>query len=138
MAALSGITAVRPTANTIATAPIMYGATIAAGQSTYSDTADSGKQKLADANDTAATAVVKGIAITPGVSGGYGYIATGGSIILVGTTMVVGETYAIGQTAGSIVPVSDLTTNDRVTILGTAASATQLDLQIKATGVQHA
>lgn len=138
MAALSGITAVRPTANTVATPSIIYGATISAGQTTYSDTSDSNKQKLADANDTAAKAVVKGIAITPGVLDGYGYIATGGSIILVGTTMAVGTTYAVGQTAGSIVPVSDLTTNDYVTILGTAATTTQLDLHIKVTATLHA
>lgn len=137
MAALSGITAVRPTANTKFIL-CMYGATIAAGESVYRDATDSDKAKLADSNVSAAAASVRGIAMTPGVSGGYGQVATEGSIILVGTTMAVGSTYYVGQTAGSLVPDSDLATNDWVSRVGTAASATQLDLSIKATGIQHA
>jgi hypothetical protein len=54
---------------------------------------------------------------------------------LVGTTLVVGTTYCVGSTAGAIVPISDLTTGDYVTILGTASTTTQLDLAIKASGV---
>lgn len=134
MAALSTITAVRPTINTTyATAPI-YGATIAAGQSVYQDPADS-KWKLADSNASVTTAAAKGIALTPGVADGYGIVATAGSVVLVGTTMTVGTIYTVGSTAGSIVPNSDLTTGDYVTTLGTASSATQLDLAITATGI---
>ena len=81
------------------------------------------------------TAAAKGIALTPGVADGYGIVATGGSIVLVGTTMTVGTTYNVGSTAGSIVPNADLTTGDYVTTLGTASSATQLDLAINATGI---
>ena len=136
MTALASITAVRPTSNTVS-ALVMYGATISAGQSVYLDAADS-KYKLADANSTAAIAVIKGIAMTPGVDAGYGYVATAGSIILVGTTAAIGTTYYVGQTAGSIVPDSDLTTSDYVSRIGTAASATQIDLAIKATAIVHA
>lgn len=133
MAALSGITAVRPTANTTMKLGV-YGSTNSAGQSAYLDAADT-KYKLADSNASAATAASVGVYITPGVLDGYGYIATGGSVILVGTTMVVGTVYCPGTTAGSIVPISDLTTGDYSTILGTASTATQLDLAIKASGV---
>lgn len=136
MAALGSITAVRPTSNTIVSL-VQYGATISAGQSVYLDAADS-KYKLADSNASSATAAIKGVAVTPGVDGGYGYVATGGSIILVGTTMAVGETYYVGATAGTIVPDGDLTTNDYVSRIGTGASATQLDLSVKATGIVHA
>jgi hypothetical protein len=136
MAALSGITAVRPTANT-QFSKVAYGATISAGQPLYLDSTDS-EYKLADANLSAAGAAVKGIAMTPGVDGGYGIIATSGSIILVGTTMAVGETYYAGATAGEINPDADVTTGWYVSRLGTAASATQLDLSIKATGITHA
>jgi len=76
--------------------------------------------------------------MTPGVDGGYGIIATSGSIILVGTTMAIGETYYAGATAGEINPDADVTTGWYVSRLGTAASATQLDLSIKATGITHA
>lgn len=135
MAALSSITAVRPTSNTKLRI-VAYGATISAGQPLYEDSAD-GEWKLAD-NDVPATAQVKGIAVTPGVDGGFGVVATGGDIVLVGTTMAIGETYYAGSTPGEIVPDGDLTTGDYVTRLGTASSATLLKLAIQATGVQHA
>ena len=136
MAALTGITAVRATSNTI-TEKVAYGATIASGVPLYQDSSD-GQYKITDANASAATAAAKGIAITPGVDDGYGLIAKAGSIILVGTTMAVGTTYCVGPTAGEIIPTADLATGDIVTILGTAATATQLDLNIKATGITHA
>ena len=136
MAAITGITAVRPTSTTTiaSRAPVVYGATASAGQAAYLDAADS-KYKLADSNVSAALAAAVGIFVTPGIDTGYGYVATGGAIILVGTTLVVGTTYCVGSTAGSIVPISDLTTGDYVTILGTASSTTQLDLAIKASGI---
>jgi len=137
MAALSGITAVRPTANTVPSQPVFYGGTLAAGIPVYLDTADS-KHKAADNDASATTAKVAGITITPGVDGGYGYIAKQGSIILVGTTMAVGTSYYLGATAGEIVPEADLGTADYVTKIGTAATATQLDLDIRATGILHA
>jgi hypothetical protein len=136
MAALSGITAVRPTSSTIS-ANVMYGATISAGQAVYLDAADA-KYKLCDNNASAAIAAIKGVAMTPGVDTGYGYVATGGSIVLVGTTMSVGETYYAGATAGEIVPDADLATGNYISRIGTGASATQLDLTIKATGIVHA
>ena len=137
MPALTSITAVRPTQTTRIIGPVVYGATISAGQTVYLDTADS-KYKLADANLSAAAAAAKGIAVTPGVDTGYGYVATGGSIVLVGTTMAIGEHYSVGATAGDIVPNSDLTSGWYCTDLGTAASATQLDLNIVVTGISHA
>jgi hypothetical protein len=136
MAALTSITAVRPTANTI-TRNVVYGATVAAGQPVYQDSTDS-EFKLCDANLSLAAANVQGIAMTPGVDGGNGIIATGGDIVLVGTTMAVGETYYVGATAGDIVPDADLTTGWHVSRLGTASSTTNLKLSIQATGIVHA
>jgi hypothetical protein len=132
MADLSGITAVRPT-ETTQLRIVRYGATIAAGQPIV---ASSGKYVLADANASAALAAAEGIAMTPGVDNGFGVMAFGGPIILVGTTMVVGETYLVSPTPGGIMPNADRATGDFVTRLGTAASATQLNLSIQATGVQ--
>ncbi len=137
MPALTGITAVRPTENTTFTRAVLYGATNSAGQSVYLDATDN-KYKLADSNASEATASAKGIAMTPGIDGGYGIVATGGDVILVGTTMAVGETYYVGATAGTIIPDGDLTTGDYVTRLGTAATATRLSLSVKATGIVHA
>jgi hypothetical protein len=132
MADLSGITAVRPT-ETTQLRIVRYGATIAAGQPIV---ASSGKYVLADANASAALAAAEGIAMTPGIDNGFGVMAFGGPIILVGTTMVVGETYLVSPTAGGIMPNADRATGDFVTRLGTASSATQLNLSIQATGVQ--
>lgn len=136
MAALSGITAVRSTSNTV-TQNVPYGATLGVAVPVYLDSTVS-KHKATDANLSAVAAAAKGITITPGIDGGYGLIAIKGSIILVGTTMAVGTTYYCGPTAGEIIPAGDLGTGDNVTRLGTASSATQLDLDIKVTGAVHA
>lgn len=137
MADLGSITAVRPTSNTQHRL-VDYGATIAAGNSVCFDPTDS-KWKLADNNDTTTTAGLYGlgVAMTPGVDGGQGFVAVGGSIILVGTTMSVGEYYVVSATAGGVAPATDLATNNRVSNLGVAASATQLDLSVKYTGILH-
>lgn len=133
MAALTGITAVRPTANTTVE-KVVYGATITVGQSLYRVAAD-GEYSPSDANLSAAAATAVGIAITPGIDAGYGLIAKAGAIILVGTTMVVGTNYYAGPTAGEIIPEGDLATGSYVTRLGTASTSTQLELSIVATGV---
>lgn len=135
MAALSGITAVRPTTNTIAER-VTLGATSSVGQPLYEDVTVA-KHKLAG-NASTTLAKCSGITITPGVDTSESYIAKGGSIELVGTTMVVGATYYVGNTPGEIVPESDLSTGHIVTRLGTASAATVLDLSIKATEIAHA
>lgn len=133
MAALTSITAVRPTLSTVIRI-LPYGATISAGQTVYIDSSE--LAQLADSNASATTANTKGIAMTPGVSGGYGCVAVGGGVELVGTTMVVGATHWQGQTAGSIDTAQ--TTGDYVTVLGTAGTATRFDIAITVTGTLHA
>jgi hypothetical protein len=132
MADLSGITAVRPTANTQFRL-VQYGGTVSVGQPLAQS---SSKFVAADANASLALAAAEGIAMTPGVADGYGIMATGGPIVFVGTTMVVGETYLVSPTAGGIMPNVDRATGSYVTRLGTASSTTQLDLSIKATEIQ--
>lgn len=132
MADLSGITAVRPTSST-QTKIVQYGGTVSVGQPV---SLSSTKYVASDANASATLAAATGIAITPGVTDGYGIVAVGGSVILVGTTMTVGETYLVSRTAGGIMPNADKATGDYVTRLGTAATTTQLNLSIQATGIQ--
>lgn len=131
MADLSGITAARPTSTTVARV-VQYGGTVSAGQPVAKS---SGKYVAADANASSTLAAAEGIALTPGVADGYGVVAFNGGVILVGTTAVVGTTYLVSRTAGGIMPDADRTTGDYVTILGTASTTTQLDLNIKATGI---
>jgi hypothetical protein len=132
MADLSGITAVRPTSTTQLRI-VQYGGTVSVGQAVVQS---SSKYVAADANASLALAAAEGIAMTPGVTDGYGVVAFSGSVLLIGTTMTVGETYLLSRTAGGIMPNADRTTGDYVTRLGTAATATQLELAIKATGIQ--
>jgi hypothetical protein len=132
MADLSGITAVRPTASTQLRV-VQYGGTVSVGQPVAQS---SSKYVAADANASSELAAAEGIAMTPGVADGYGVVAFSGAIILVGTTMTVGETYLVSDTAGGIMPNADRSTGDWVTRLGTAATTTQLNLSVQATGVQ--
>ncbi len=136
MAALASISAVRTTSSTtFASQPVVYGETIAAGQPVYQATADS-KWYLAGCASTSAIAAARGISVTPGVADGSGIIANGGSIILVGTTAAVGMDYHVGATAGTWVPTGDLASTNYNTHLGVASTTTQIDLYIKATGIQ--
>lgn len=132
MADLTGITAVRPTANTTLRT-VQYGATIAIGQAIVRS---GSKYVLADANASATLAAAEGIAMTPGVDNGFGVIAEAGSVLLIGTTMTVGETFLVSPTPGGIMPNPDRASGAFVTILGTAATATQLNLAVQATGIQ--
>lgn len=136
MAALTGITAVRTTANT-GFRNRKYGATVAPGVPLYLDSTD-GELKLADNDASAITATCAGISITDGIDGGTGIVAHSGDIELIGTTMVVGTDYYAGSSPGTIVPSSDLTTGMIVCRLGTAATATRLSLDIQPTGIVHA
>jgi hypothetical protein len=134
MAALSGITAVRPGSASTSIRLVAYGATISAGNPVYLDSADS-TYKPTDANLSLAAAAAVGIAMTPGVSGGFGVIAISGPIVLVGTTMAVTETYLAGPAAGEIIPVGDLASGSYQTRLGTATTTTLLALSISASGI---
>lgn len=56
-----------------------------------------------------------------------------------GATLVVGETYVVSDaTAGKIMPIGDLGTGDFPVILGTATSASNLELAISEPGVAKA
>lgn len=135
MADISGITAVRPTSNSVVRLAV-YGGTVSAGQPVYEDS--DGKYQIADANTTEAAAAASAIALTPGVLDGYGVIATRGAVILVGATLTVGEAYVVSDTAGGIKPESDAkTTGDYITELGRASSSSQLELNFNATGIQE-
>ena len=135
MASVSKPSAIRPAASTTGTPLLVtYGATVSVGDPLYLDAADS-KYKLAACNSTSAIATVKGVALTPGVDAGYGYIMRTGSIIMVGSTLTVGKKYCVGTTAGTLIPDSDLVSTNYRSEVGTAATSTQLDLDINATNI---
>lgn len=102
------------------------GGTVTAGQTVYLDSTTN-TYKLADSNDTAATGVVTGIALTGGVSGQAAIICNGGTLDP-GFTVGVGEIYVQSSTAGGIAPRADLTTGWRTSVVGVGITASQLRL----------
>lgn len=93
-----------------------------------------GKYWLADADAGVVEAAATGIALTPAATDGYAVVIEAGKVNL-GATLTVGATYVVSATPGSVAPIADLVTGDYVTILGTASTASALDLAITVTGI---
>ena len=106
------------------------GTTITAGQALYSDTGDSNKLKLADANGTAPANTFAGIAENNASAGqpvSYVGIDTGGFTI--GATVLAGDTIWLSPTPGGITKTqADLVAGCTVICLGTMLTTTALAL----------
>lgn len=86
------------------------GATITAGQLLYFDST-AGTYKLADANASATTAAVVGIAASGASSGQPIVVITEDDDLTVGATLsMTAPVYCVSATAGGIAPVADVTT----------------------------
>ncbi|WP_421579498.1 hypothetical protein [Shinella sp. M31] len=134
MTALS-ITAANVVAGTNSTRDIgTAGTTITAGQAVYLDTATN-KWLLADTNSaTAAARVASAIALNSASLNQPISLHKSGDITI-GATVTAGVAYYLGGTAGTIVPVGDLTTGDYPQIIGIAKSATVLAVDFQSAGV---
>lgn len=111
---------------------VTAGEAITAGMPVYRKAADNEWYKAADTS--AALANAGGVALTNAGDGEVLDIATKGPINL-GATLTIGEIYVLSGTAGNVAPVGDLLSGNFVTILGVASTASQLELQITASGV---
>ena len=111
------------------------GATITAGQTLYKDTTDSSSLKLADADDSQATALVAGISLHGASSGQPIEYQTGGQINP-GGTVAIGTRYFASGNAGGIAPFGDLAQNDWVSQIGVGISSSIIDMGIDNSGVQ--
>lgn len=111
---------------------VQVGETITQGQPLYLKTSDN-KYWRCD-SDAEASAVVAGIALTPGTADEYVVIGTAGPIDL-GATLTVGELYCVSTNVGAIAPIGDLTTGDYVSIIGAADTTGKLTMAIHVTGV---
>ncbi|TPK18064.1 hypothetical protein [Mesorhizobium sp. B2-5-7] len=106
------------------------GVAVTAGQVVYKAT--DGTYKLADTNDASAIVrVPKGIALHAAAANQPLAVHLKGPITI-GATVVPGVAYYLGGTAGTIVPIADLTTGDHPALLGMATSATDIDIEIQA------
>jgi hypothetical protein len=110
------------------------GEALTQGQPVYLSSTDS-KYYQTDANDGAAKAEAKGIALTPASADGAFVLASDGLVNL-GTTLTVGQIYVVSTTKGGIAPVGDLASTNYTTILGVATTTALLDIQIQISGVQ--
>jgi len=125
---------VKATSNSTAVR-VQYGEAIDQGEPVYLKAADS-KYWLCD-NVAAASAAIVGVALTPNIADGYGFVQTTGSIDL-GATLAIGTTYVVSATAGGIAPEADIGTGEFVSILGVASSTALLRMDISNTGIAHA
>lgn len=109
------------------------GATITAGQTVYLDTTDN-KYKLARAN-AASTAQVAGIALHGASNNQPLTIHTGGAINI-GGTVAVGAIYVLSAAAaGGIAPAADLTTTNRVSVIGVGTTTGIIAVDLQNSGV---
>lgn len=113
------------------------GATIAAGDVCYLDTAASNVAKLAQADGTALEATIKGIALNGAASGQPIALATTGSLN-VGASLTVATVYILSANAGKICPAADLGSSSFLSVVGVATAADAMLLGIVNSGVEKA
>ena len=108
------------------------GATIAAGQLCYLDTADLdgngiGKVKLSDANGAAALRVIDGIAISSASAGQpVGLVTYDPALVIAASGLTANQILLSSATAGGVAPSADLTTGWYLTVIGVVKSGTTI------------
>ena len=106
------------------------GATITAGQAVYKDST-TGKYLTADSDSaTAAAKRAAGIALNGAALNQPIKVLTAGAVTI-GGTMTAGATYFLSNTAGGICPDADVGAGENVCLIGVAASATVLNVDIQ-------
>lgn len=110
------------------------GATLAAGDSLYIDTADENKLKLFDANAVAPANDFAGIALHGASSGQPIEYQYEGDITL-GSVLTQGHVYIGSNTPGKIAPVADLDSGWTTNVIGVAKSASILTVKKVTAGV---
>jgi hypothetical protein len=104
------------------------GASIAAGDVLYKDTADNNTMKLADANGgTAIIRTVAGIAVCSAAAGQrVSYVSEDDDLTLGSALFTVGDIVILSATPGRLAPQADATTGWFKTILGIAKSTSKI------------
>ncbi len=112
---------------------LLAGETLVAGDACYKKTSDSRAWK-ADANDTAAKAVLRGIALGGAAAGQPVRLAKSGDLNP-GGTVVVGEIYLVSSNVGKFAPEAEITSGMYVTVIGVGETASNIKLGIKVSGI---
>lgn len=89
---------------------------------------------MADANATeSAGSAGLGVSLTKGAANDPGIVVTGGSMNL-GATLTAGQPYFVSSAAGGICPAGDLSSTEYTSYLGSATSASIINLGPHASG----
>lgn len=106
--------------------------TVTAGQPVYENT--SGLVAPADANSSATTADVLGIAENGAAAGQRVGVIVEDPAFGLGATVAIGDVLIASATAGGIAPVADAASGVYVTVLGVAVSTSAINLKPVAAG----
>ena len=110
------------------------GVAITAGQAVYKDST-TGKYLLADSDSaTVAAKRAAGVALNGAALNQPIKVLTAGAVTI-GATLTAGATYFLSNTAGGICPDADVGTGENVCLIGVAASASVLNVDIQNPGV---
>lgn len=111
------------------------GEDLTANQPVYIDSADNNEAKRADANDTAAKAVVRGLTLHGALSGQPVRIQRGGKINF-GNNGTVGDIVILSDAVGLMCPSADLASGHYLSIIGAFVATGVVQINIFNTGVQ--
>lgn len=111
------------------------GASLAAGDWVYMDTANNNVMKLAQADGTALEATVYGMCLNTAAIGQPVLVARGGNVDF-GCTITVAAVYILSVNAGKIAPVADLASSSYLSIVGYGTAADNLAIAIQNSGVE--
>lgn len=112
------------------------GAAISAGSPVYIDS--NGEVQDADADASATTAAVIGIAMNDAAVDQPVCIVTSGDIYYGAAVFTQGQMAYVSPDPGNLCPYADLGSGDYISLVGVASSATTLTLKIWASGVAFA
>lgn len=110
--------------------------TITAGQPVYLNS--SGLVAKADANASATTAAVYGIAVNGGAINQLITVVKKDPALVIGATIAIGDVLVLSATAGGIAPAADLATGHYATVLGVGISTTAINFLPVAAGAAKA
>lgn len=106
------------------------GATLAEGTPVYLDTNNQWQKMRATSATLAGNGARTGIVLTPATSGRRVFVQEAG-VVNLGATLTVGGIYVVSATLGAIAPFADLATTNKITVLGIAITAANLDMAYK-------
>lgn len=115
---------------------VVLGENLTAGKVVYKKSTENYRVRLAFPQLPMYASEVAGVMLSSGGEGQPGVIQVGGTII-VGSVVTVGRIYVLSPLvpAGGFSPISDLSGNDYVTLLGIGVAVNKIQLGILASGV---